>query len=686
MSSKPVLPQSNFLSIESSLIAERAALAGFKQSSEGSVPSKQLSAGEMPSKPTIISNVVGAAVEKENIFSKMDYGLVNSAVDNLFCKFGGGSNYSTIVQCLYLQALRTHFMTHEFFETRGIYRRLNNVQSYQKHKDAFLVFAESSVDFAEIAHDDYKGVRTIKNALLNIYNHFDDSLTFFNLSLPPTYETLQSLNEVFSKFLQAKLDQQQPSASVDLSVIFVDFNTGNGESAVIDFPNRIEVALGKEVYAYQTVGAVYKTTTEEGDAYALRILSRRRCGYEYVLMQQRNSEIEQVTCNVSYMDDWDPDIITVRLETKKRKVQSFFPSELNPNSKDRCKYRIQGVVLSLNEGQKEGFGGVEKVLPNVQNSLSLLEPVFSCSAHLLRAREMRILSSEHDWLSDEIMTPSSKKFLEVGQAHGFFPSDNLVVISPPPVLWMAVLQHLKEDPDKEKEKKKNSHCRLVCTDKALREGYEESKVLWEYKNIFSLPDRWFLSIINYPDNIHWMLVGMHASKSTYFIYDPMAKKGQIESVTRAVRAYIDLEFESFSTWAKDQSTVPSMEPLQASAWSFVNCTGQTQPDNSNCGVLVLIAFFRAVSLLAKNKMTDTVCDSWSCSTDPAAFKKYRKELFHLLTDVSYVKDPTKELESSKRDRRSTKPVGSSHAGFSYFTNVLLQEFQEETRIQKNVSQ
>jgi hypothetical protein len=98
-------------------------------------------------------------------------------------------------------------------------------------------------------------------------------------------------------------------------------------------------------------------------------------------------------------------------------------------------------------------------------------------------------------------------------------------------------------------------------------------------------------------------------------------------------------------------------------------------------VLVLLAFFRAVSLLAKNKLTDSVCDSWSCSTDPAAFKKYRKELLHLLTYVNDAKDPTDE--SSKKDRRSTKPVGSSPAGFSYFTKVLLQEFQEETR---NVSQ
>ena len=79
----------------------------------------------------------------------------------------------------------------------------------------------------------------------------------------------------------------------------------------------------------------------------------------------------------------------------------------------------------------------------------------------------------------------------------------------------------------------------------------------------------------------------------------------------------------------------------------------------------------------------TVSDSWSCSTDPAAFKRYRKELLHLLTDVCDVGDPIKE--SVKRERRSSKPEGRSHAGFSYFTNVLLQEVLEET-LYKKVSQ
>ena len=45
-----------------------------------------------------------------------------------------------------------------------------------------------------------------------------------------------------------------------------------------------------------------------------------------------------------------------------------------------------------------------------------------------------------------------------------------------------------------------------------------------------------------------MLVGLHVNKSSYFIYDPMADKGQRESVARALNMYIHLECESFVNW------------------------------------------------------------------------------------------------------------------------------------------
>jgi len=355
---------------------------------------------------------------------------------------------------------------------------------------------------------------------------------------------------------------------------------------------------------------------------------------------------------------------------------------------DSWTYVIEGVILSLNEGQKEGLTIVD---PKMQNSLSLLEPVFSCGADVLHAREIRILSSNDDWLSDEIMTPAWNTFLENSQELGIFPKDNLVVISPPSVLREAVLKHLIKDLDGQKLKKKPTLCKMDYTEEELQDGYAHSKELWTYKNIYSLPDTWFLSIINYPDNTHWMLVGMHVNKRIYFIYDPLADKGQRESVARAVKVYIDLEFASFVHWAEGNQQPHNF--LSTSQWVTYYCKGPIQQDNSNCGVLVLIAFFRVVTFLGENSNVlgaNRMLSAWFCSILPAAFQKYRKELLHLLTNVREVEDPNAPAAGSSGSRSSSRGKqedvprprpGRSHAGYFYFKDVLLPflEKQDNTR-------
>jgi hypothetical protein len=405
------------------------------------------------------------------------------------------------------------------------------------------------------------------------------------------------------------------------------------------------------------------------------------------------------------MGEWDQEenANNVNMESSRSKAESFFPVEYSialkpkPKKADYWTYVIEGVILSLNEGQKQGL---ENADPKLQNSLSLLEPVFSCSAYVLRTREIRILSSNEDWLSDEIMSPACKTFLENGQEFGIFPKGNFVVILPPSVLWEAVLKHLHADPEGRKDKKKPTLCKMDCTEKELQDGYAHSTDLWEYKNIFSLPDAWFLSIINYPDNVHWMLVGMHVNKGVYFIYDPLADKGQRESVRRAVKVYIGLEFESFTLRDENQTKVPDQWKRMAQ----MACAGQNQQDTINCGVLVLIAFFRVVNLLANN-LTFDIGYNWYCSITTVAYQKYRKELLHLLTDVRVVEDSnaaaasassslTGSNSSSRSNSRSSRgkqdlnqgevprpQPGRSFAGFLYFKEVLLPwlETKDNTR-------
>ena len=604
-------------------------------------------------------------------------------------------------------------MTREFFKSRDIYSQLNAVTSYRDHKDLFLKFADrknsSDQVFQTLWRKGFDKWRSMENVLQHMLGD-DSSITFVhNLSLPKRLQKvnmdadklalfIQSFQEGLLEALQRKSSTSSSSSAEgsssiskrDVSVIVVDFTAidfSHGKAVAIDFPNRMQIFLEGKPYAYQTVGAIYKmTNSKSGDQYSMRILSRSRCGYEYELRRISNGTSEKESLNVSYFEDWDPkNPNNVSMKSRKSKAESFFPVEytvrLDPKVKkaaDSWTYVIEGVILSLNEGQKEGLTIVD---PKMQNSLSLLEPVFSCGADVLHTREIRILSFNKDWLSDEIMTPAWKTFLENSLELGIFPKDNLVVISPPSVLWEAVLKHLIEDLDGRKEKKKPALCKMNFTDGDLQYGYAHSQELWEYKNIYSLPDTWFLSIINYPDNTHWMLVGMQVNKRVYFIYDPLAEKGQRESVARAVKVYIDLEFASFVHWAEENEQPHNF--LSTSQWVTYYCKGPIQHDNMNCGVLVLIAFFRVVTFLGENSNVlgaNRMLSAWFCSILPAAFQKYRKELLHLLTNVREVEDPNAPAAGSSGSRSSARGKqdevprprpGRSHAGFFYFKYVLL---------------
>ena len=108
---------------------------------------------------------------------------------------------------------------------------------------------------------------------------------------------------------------------------------------------------------------------------------------------------------------------------------------------------------------------------------------------------------------------------------------------------------------------------------------------WEYKNIFSFPDAWFLSIINYPTVRHWMLIGIHARSKVFFIYDPQGEVGQKESIRNAICVvYIDKEAASSGL------VVSSLGG--GKEWTYIECIAQEQLDTYNCGTLVLLAFFR----------------------------------------------------------------------------------------------
>ena len=110
--------------------------------------------------------------------------------------------------------------------------------------------------------------------------------------------------------------------------------------------------------------------------------------------------------------------------------------------------------------QSFGLSGSGNILSEVQNSLSEVDPVIQSGEHMIRIREMKILSCEDLWLSDEIMERAYTKFLEVGETKRIFslydPQQPKIVVISAHALQHAVLRFLVKDAEGNSKSKKNS--------------------------------------------------------------------------------------------------------------------------------------------------------------------------------------------------------------------------------------
>jgi hypothetical protein len=630
---------------------------------------------ETASLPAPSSNANSSSNEiiMDAVISSSDYNQIAIIADKLFSDVAA-LNFSGSVLCLYVQALRTHFMTHSHLKRRNTYKRLNSVTTYKQHKDFFLMFAKD-FKIADVRANlpYFDGLRTIEHAMHSMFKDRDFTiLNGFELPYigPGKYEkeveggAVIAINKLFSEILDQKISSSA-EAQVDLSLLLVDFkdfDRSKGMPCVIDFPNRIAVSLEKysrDIYAYQTVGGLYKKYDSNGDLFAIRIVSRERMGGEYVVHQyisNINTAVQIVSKQVSYIDS----VVTLEEQKRDKKEphsRSHFPAIINVSKSE--KFYLTGAVLCLNEGQLEGLTASEDV--HVQNSLSQLDPVFNCCSHTIFAREIRICHDTRKWFSDELMLPAAEKFLDKCTTE-FQVQDQsrIVFVKSSHAITHAVLQHLVVDESAQKRggRKNTTH---KMGEGQGNSSYEESKVLWEYKNIFELPEKWFISIINYPTEDHWMLIGILACRKTFFIYDPMQDKGQKVSVKNAMKAYIDLEAEAHAA-----STGVGINTLgEAEDWNYSDCNGQVQYDMNTCGVFVLLAFFRAVDYISCDKPYKVVANKWSCSTTDKAIALYRKEIFHLLADVEDTEDPAARSIFPRPGR------GRRFAGYPYFRRCLL---------------
>ena len=159
----------------------------------------------------------------------------------------------------------------------------------------------------------------------------------------------------------------------------------------------------------------------------------------------------------------------------------------------------------------------------------------------------------------------------------------------------------------------------------------------------------------------------------FFIYDPMGG-GQKESIRNATSVYIKKEADIYT--ASSGLVVSTMS--RGKEWTYVECIAQTQIDAFNCGTLVLIAFFRIVSLVSRNTSLQVITSRWYFSVTALAYRAYRKEILHLLTDVFEVE------VMSQREVRAAADVprpstGKQYAGFFYYHEVLIPKLQTENQ-------
>jgi hypothetical protein len=226
---------------------------------------------------------------------------------------------------------------------------------------------------------------------------------------------------------------------------------------------------------------------------------------------------------VNFIKDWDnSDIHNVEL-VYQRKSASMFPAMFTHNKNK--KYELIGVVMCLNDGQREGslsFHG--RLCIFLPNALSRLEPIGQYGEQFIYHCEMNILTGiSNEWLSDEIVNSCCSKYTEfvANRSENF----GRYIL---PFVFRSLIQHLHPSTNLKSSRSKTQQNTL---DKPqVHDAYLNSKDLWDYQTIFDDPNTWFFSVINQK---HWK----QASKHTIIVYDPLRNKNNTEIIGSVIQAY-----------------------------------------------------------------------------------------------------------------------------------------------------
>ena len=203
----------------------------------------------------------------------------------------------------------------------------------------------------------------------------------------------------------------------------------------------------------------------------------------------------------------------------------------------------------------------------------------------IRIEEMQILNSESSWFTDEILNVALTRVISNGSSRcGIFVRSD--VVADVIVFRQFIRAIANENSFVESEDNIDP---ITSVDSA----YEQSKNIWTYQNIFTL-NSWFHTILNFPENSHWIFVGINARRKIIFIVDSMWTLSKSQIILDTVKLYIQLEHTSCT-----QTHDPIIGDFDD--WSIYN-TGQSpqQQELNNCGVhAVLVYSFKPVKMNMK---------------------------------------------------------------------------------------
>eukprot|EP01036_Dinobryon_divergens_P032001 gene32001-41500_t len=176
----------------------------------------------------------------------------------------------------------------------------------------------------------------------------------------PNLTSVDPLTALNQKVQNAILANVEANSAVDMSIVFIDFTA-----------------------------AVYKRIEHGLDKYAIRIVSRGRCRGEYFYLDYF-ADYDSLDFNKRLPGAFNHQHVHDEKPFPKPFTKGIFPAEITAGfaKGGKVKYFLEGVVMSLNEGQTTGYFG--RNYPNP---------------------EMKILEST-EWLTDEIISAAMLRFLE----------------------------------------------------------------------------------------------------------------------------------------------------------------------------------------------------------------------------------------------------------------------------------